>query len=250
MLVSDDSDPCITGDELRSSRCGPPGHGMVSPESSRFPCKERARMLGVSDRAEPEAHSRLRAPRCCLPLAHRRRRSGLTVFAAQCPAYVSPYRLLVGPLAETSARLGAGVVRYTFPGMDLHHMLLTGLPANLGDVSHGTGTCPSPVFPRVHPDPNTSAVRSPGYCSRMIMRLRGSVGTRGVLQLLAPSNAMYPAWFLRGRGWRTSSAPLPPWQRHPMPGGGVPVVRELPSSTVNKGEGRMGRGGGRTCSPG
>jgi len=24
------------------------------------------------------------------------------------------------------------VVRYTFPGMDFHHMLLTGLPANLG----------------------------------------------------------------------------------------------------------------------
>jgi hypothetical protein len=92
-------------------------------------------MLGVSDRAEPEAHSRLRAPRYCLPLAHRRRRSGLTVFAAQCPAYVSPYRLLVCPLAETSARLGAGVVRYTFPGMDFHHMLLTGLPANLGVVS-------------------------------------------------------------------------------------------------------------------
>jgi hypothetical protein len=30
----------------------------------------------------------------------------------------------------------------------------------LGVVSHGTGKCPSPVFPRVHPDPNTSAVRS------------------------------------------------------------------------------------------
>jgi hypothetical protein len=68
-------------------------------------------MLGVSDRAEPEEYSRWRAPRCCLPLAHQRRRSGRTAFAAPYPAYVSPYRLLVCPLTETSARLGAGVVR-------------------------------------------------------------------------------------------------------------------------------------------
>jgi len=120
----------------------------------------------------------------------------------------------------------------------------------LGVVSHGTGKCPSPVFPRVHPDPNTSAVRSTGYCSGMIMRLRGSVCTRGVLQMLATANALYPAWFLRGRGWRTSSAPLPQWKRHPMPGGGAPVVSALPSWTVNNGEWLMVRGGGRTCSPG
>ena len=111
MLVSDCSGPCITSVELRSSRCGPPNQGVASPELSRFPRKERARMLGVSDRAEPEKHSRCRAPRYCLPLAHKRRRSGLTAFAAQWPAYVSPYRLLVCPLTETSARLGAGVVR-------------------------------------------------------------------------------------------------------------------------------------------
>jgi len=68
-------------------------------------------MLGVSDRAEPKAHSRSRVPRCGLPLAHQRRRSEQTAFAAQYPAYVSPYRLLVCPLTETSARLGADVVR-------------------------------------------------------------------------------------------------------------------------------------------
>jgi len=77
MLVSDCSGPYITGVERYSSRCGPPGPSVASPELSRFPRKERARMLGVSDRAEPEKHSRCRAPRCCLPLAHRRRRSGL-----------------------------------------------------------------------------------------------------------------------------------------------------------------------------
>jgi hypothetical protein len=68
-------------------------------------------MLGVSDRAEPETHSRSRGPRCGLPLAHQRRRSGQTAFAALYPAYVSPYRLLVCLLTETSARLGADVVR-------------------------------------------------------------------------------------------------------------------------------------------
>ena len=65
-------------------------------------------MLGVSDRAEPEKHSRLRAPRYCLPLAHRRRRSGLTAFAAQWPAYVSPYRLLSAPSRRPPHGSGPG----------------------------------------------------------------------------------------------------------------------------------------------
>ena len=58
MLVSDCSGPCITGDELCSSRCGPPNHRVASPELSQFPRKECMRMLGVSDRAEPAKHSR------------------------------------------------------------------------------------------------------------------------------------------------------------------------------------------------
>src|SRR5215831_11578340 len=53
LLVSDGSGPCITGVELHSSRCGPPNHRVASPELSQFPRKERARMLGVLDRAEP-----------------------------------------------------------------------------------------------------------------------------------------------------------------------------------------------------
>ena len=68
-------------------------------------------MLGVSDRAEPEQHAWWRAPRCGLPLAHQRRRSGRTAFAAPYLAYVGPYRLRVCLLTETSAWLGAGVVR-------------------------------------------------------------------------------------------------------------------------------------------
>src|SRR4029434_1896270 len=137
MLVSDCSGPCITGVELHSSRCGPPIHHGANPELSQFPRKERVRMLGVSDRAEPKAHSCSRVPRCGLPLAHRRRRSGQTAFAAQYPAYVSPYRLLVCLLTETSARLGADVVRYTFIVEDFHLLLLASLLANLGEMFHG-----------------------------------------------------------------------------------------------------------------
>ena len=58
MLVSDCSGPCITGVERYASRCGPPGPRVASPELSQFPRQERACMLGVSDRAEPEEHSR------------------------------------------------------------------------------------------------------------------------------------------------------------------------------------------------
>jgi hypothetical protein len=86
MLVSDGSGPCITGVELHSSRCGPPIQRVASPELSQFPRKECTRMLRLSDRAEPEKHSRFRAPRCGLPPAHQRRRSGLTAFAARYPA--------------------------------------------------------------------------------------------------------------------------------------------------------------------
>src|SRR4030095_2386990 len=63
MLVSDCSGPCITGVELHSSRCGPRKHRVASPELSQFPRKECTRMLRLSDRAEPEQHSRWRAPR-------------------------------------------------------------------------------------------------------------------------------------------------------------------------------------------
>jgi hypothetical protein len=58
MLVSDCSDPCITGVELCSSRCGPHKYRVASPELSQFPRKECTRMPRLSDRAELETHSR------------------------------------------------------------------------------------------------------------------------------------------------------------------------------------------------
>jgi hypothetical protein len=51
-------------------------------------------------------------------------------FAAQWLAYALPYRRFVGILTDASARLGADVDRYSFIVVDLHHLLLAGLPAH------------------------------------------------------------------------------------------------------------------------
>ena len=51
-------------------------------------------------------------------------------FAARWLAYRFPYRRFARALAGTSARLGADVDRYSFIVMDLHHLLLAGLPAH------------------------------------------------------------------------------------------------------------------------
>jgi hypothetical protein len=42
-----------------------------------------------------------------------------------------PYRRFADILADACARLGADVVRYSFIVVDLHHLLLAGLPAHL-----------------------------------------------------------------------------------------------------------------------
>ena len=51
-------------------------------------------------------------------------------FAAQWLAYAIPYRRFAGILADACARLGADVVCYSFIVVDLHHLLLAGLPAH------------------------------------------------------------------------------------------------------------------------
>ena len=51
-------------------------------------------------------------------------------FAARWLAYAIPCRRFAGALAGADARLGADVVRYTFIAVDLHHLLLAGLPAH------------------------------------------------------------------------------------------------------------------------
>ena len=51
-------------------------------------------------------------------------------FAAPWPACTLPCRRFAEPLAGTDARLGADVDRYSFIAVDLHHLLLAGLPAH------------------------------------------------------------------------------------------------------------------------
>src|SRR5262245_23047104 len=111
LSVAAGSGPGLTGVEVGSARCGPHTYRVASPERSQGPRKAGPRLRRLSDRAEPETHSRSRAPRGGLPPAHPRRRSGRTAVAAPYPASARPYRLLVCLLTETSARLGADVVR-------------------------------------------------------------------------------------------------------------------------------------------
>jgi hypothetical protein len=51
-------------------------------------------------------------------------------FAAQWLAYALSCRRFVPALAASDARLGADVDRYSFIAVDLHHLLLAGLPAH------------------------------------------------------------------------------------------------------------------------
>jgi hypothetical protein len=51
--------------------------------------------------------------------------------AAQWLACTFPYRRFADILANACARLGADAGRYSFIAVDLHHLLLAGLPAHL-----------------------------------------------------------------------------------------------------------------------
>ena len=55
-------------------------------------------------------------------------------FAAQWLACALPCRRFAGALADADARLGADVDRYSFIVVDLHHLLLAGLPAHSEQV--------------------------------------------------------------------------------------------------------------------
>ena len=78
-------------------------------------------------------------------------------FAAQWLAYMSPYRRFAPSLAAGHARLGADVDRYSFIVVDLHHLLLAGLPAHL-----------TPLFPffQLVISIKISSKRHPGQISR------------------------------------------------------------------------------------
>src|SRR5271166_6776746 len=130
MAESDPSSPCIIGFGSSPSRCGPltPGFN-PGVEVSRFPVEEFTDMPGSSttqDRKRARVDARPRfAFRCD---------NGVGVpidsFAAQWLAYTHPCRRFAPGLTTDDARLGADVVRYSFIAVDLHHLLLAGLPAH------------------------------------------------------------------------------------------------------------------------
>src|SRR6202163_2633476 len=61
--------------------------------------------------------------------------------AAPWLACTFPYRRFADILADACARLGADVVRCSFIVVDLHHLLLAGLPAHLCENSNVQLSC-------------------------------------------------------------------------------------------------------------
>jgi hypothetical protein len=109
---------------------------VADPEISRFPYKELACMPGSS--TTPGCPSA-----CVGALGHIAFRYTDSVgtrnqfsIAAQWLACTFPYRRFADSLADACARLGADVVRYSFIVVDLHHLLLAGLPAHLCENVH------------------------------------------------------------------------------------------------------------------
>ena len=133
MAGSDFSRSCIIGYGSSPSRCGPGSTQyalLVDREISRFPCKERLHMPG-SPTTPGRSGARDGAP---VRVAFRHANSVGTrdevTFAAQWLAYALPCQRFAGTLAGTCARLGADADRYSFIVVDLHHLLLAGLPAH------------------------------------------------------------------------------------------------------------------------
>src|SRR5258708_40156512 len=101
----------------------------VDREISRFPRKERLHMPGSSTTPDRPGARDIASVRVAFRARNSVGTRGLA-FAAQWLAYALPYRRFVAVLADANARLGADVDRYSFIVVDLHHLLLAGLPAH------------------------------------------------------------------------------------------------------------------------
>src|SRR5256886_16664899 len=106
----------------------------VDREISRFPRKERLHMPGSSTTPDRPGARDIASVRVAFRARNSVGTRGLA-FAAQWLAYALPYRRFVAVLADANARLGADVDRYSFIVVDLHHLLLAGLPAHF-ESSH------------------------------------------------------------------------------------------------------------------
>jgi len=60
-------------------------------------------------------------------------------------AYTLPCRRFAEILADTCARLGANVDRYSFIATDLHRLLLAGLPAHKLLIPKSFRVCQKPI---------------------------------------------------------------------------------------------------------
>jgi hypothetical protein len=105
---------------------------LAGRETSRFPSKERRHMPGSpTTPGRPGARAGAPVRMAFRDLKRVGTRDG-TSFAAQWLAYALPCRRFDVTLADAAARLGAEVARYAFLAVDLHHLLLAGLPALSG----------------------------------------------------------------------------------------------------------------------
>src|ERR671930_133280 len=133
----------------------------VDREISRFPRKERLHMPGSST-TPGRPGARDGAP---VRVAFRTRNSVGTrglAFAAPWLAYALPYRRFVAVLTDVNARLGADVGRYSFIVVDLHHLLLAGLPAHFESYMPSHAVASPRAAPRMS-DTGLSVSQSRGH---------------------------------------------------------------------------------------
>jgi hypothetical protein len=103
---------------------------MADPEISRFPCKELSCMPGsLTTPGRPSARVGALGYVAFRYTDSVGTRDNFPI-AAQWLAYTFTCRRFADILANVRARLGADVVRYSFIAVDLHHLLLAGLPAH------------------------------------------------------------------------------------------------------------------------
>jgi hypothetical protein len=102
----------------------------VGRKISRFPPKERPRVPGSVTTPGRRSARADALRRVAFRVQYRVGTRDKGSFAAQWPARALPCRRFAAALAGAAARLGADVDRYSFIAVDLHHLLLAGLPAH------------------------------------------------------------------------------------------------------------------------
>jgi hypothetical protein len=103
---------------------------VIELEISRFPHKERPYMPGSKT---TQGRSNTRAgvsDRVAFRVSYLVGALREITYAARWLAYTLPCRRFACILADTDARLGVNVDRYSFTATDLHRPLLAGLPAH------------------------------------------------------------------------------------------------------------------------